>query len=87
MDDILRIVAAHRGRTGDPDVQWLTLDLLFEETAGDLLTSEEANALIENLYLYLDDGSNSFDSTLDTAFVTLDTAFADGRLPHDLLRR
>jgi PKD repeat protein len=71
MDDVLRIVMTHRGRTGDTDEEFATLELLFEESAGDPLTIAEANAIIENLYVYLDNGSGAFESGADTLVTTV----------------
>ncbi len=70
-DDLLKIDATHRGRTGDTDVELVTFDLLFEETAGDPLLSAEANALIANLHIYLDDGSGVFEALSDTLVTTV----------------
>jgi len=88
MDDVLKAVVTHRGRAGDTDVELATFDLLFEESAGDPLASAEANALIENLHIYLDDGSGTFESGADTLVTTVGTlaltsgvqtvAFTDG---------
>ena len=47
--DLLEIVMTHRGRAADSHEELATLELLFEEAAGDPLTSAEANALIERL--------------------------------------
>jgi len=87
-DDILRVVATHRGRAGDTDVELVTFELLFEESAGDPLTTAEANNLIENLYVYRDNGSGSFEPGADTLVATIGTlslaagtqtvVFADG---------
>ncbi len=70
-DDVLRIVAVHRGRPGDRDAQIHSLELLLEESAGDPLTSNEANALIAALRLYRDDGSGAFEPVLDTPIATV----------------
>jgi hypothetical protein len=79
-DDMLKITATHRGCLGDVDMELATLDLLFEESAGDPLTTAEANALIENLFIYLDDGSGTFETDTDTLVATVDTlALAAGK--------
>ncbi len=88
MDDVLKIITTHSGRTDDTDMELATLDLLFEESAGDPLTSAEANAIINNLHIYLDDGSGTFESGSDTLTTTVSTlvlnngvqtaAFSDG---------
>ena len=69
-DDVLKIVETHRGRTGDTDIELVTMELLFEESPGDPLSDVEANALIANLWLYLDDGSGIFESGSDTTIVS-----------------
>jgi len=69
-DDVLKIVATHRGRTLDTDMELVTLELLFEETPGEPLSEAEANALIAKLWLYLDDGSGIFESGSDTTIVS-----------------
>jgi hypothetical protein len=77
-DALLAITAAHRGRSGDSTAELVTLELLFEETAGDSLTTSEANDLLESLDVYLDDGSGDLDlaDTLVTTVATL--ALTDG---------
>lgn len=65
LEDVLKIDMWHLGRNGDTDEKLVTLELLFEETAGDALSSFEANNLIETLYLYSDDGSGSFEMGTD----------------------
>jgi len=53
---LLGVFPSHQGRAGDTALELATLELLFEEAPGDPLTSGEANALIEDLLVYLDDG-------------------------------
>ncbi len=87
-DDFLKIVATHRGRPGDTDLELAGIELLFEESADDPLTTTEADNLIENLHIYRDDGSGSFESGSDTLVTTVSTlsltsgrqtvSFADG---------
>jgi len=72
-DDMLKIVATHRGRTGDSDIELATFDLLFEDDTPTALTDGEANALIANLLIYLDDGSGDFDKDNDTLVTTVAT--------------
>jgi hypothetical protein len=50
-DDMPRIVASHLGRTDDAEVEPATFELLFEESAGDPLTTAEANNPMENLHI------------------------------------
>ncbi len=66
-DDLFQIDLTHLGWSGDADVAWTTIDLLLEDVTGnDPLTTAEANAIIANLYLYLDDGDGLFNSGSDT---------------------
>jgi hypothetical protein len=71
IDDLLRVTAVHTGRTGDHDVELVNFDILLEEQDGDPLTTLEANALIENLSIYLDDGSGIFEVGSDTLVTTI----------------
>jgi hypothetical protein len=71
LNKLLQIVATHRGHTGDTDLELVTFELRFEETPGDPLSSTEANSLIENLYVYLDDGSGLFEEDQDTLAATV----------------
>jgi hypothetical protein len=64
--DLLEIEMTHRGRAADSDEELATLELLFEETPGDPLSSAEANALIETLAVYRDTGSGVFEAGSDT---------------------
>ncbi len=83
---VLRIDAVHNGRSVDTDVELVTFELLFDDGTTALTTSQ-ANDLIENLYIYLDNGSGVFDPT-DTLVLTVSTfsltagvqevSFADG---------
>jgi PKD domain-containing protein/VCBS repeat protein len=69
-DDILKIVMTHKGRAGETDEELASLELLLEESGADPLSTAEANALIENLHVFRDDGSGSFESAADTLVVT-----------------
>jgi hypothetical protein len=80
MDDLLQIRMNHKGRTGDTDEELSTFDLLLEEAEDDPLTSAEANAIIENLHIYLDDGDETFEEGTDTLVTSIDTLdLTDGR--------
>jgi len=72
-DDVLRIVPRHRGRSGDGDLELTGIELLFEASTGDPLSSDEANALIESVSIYRDDGSGSFNADSDTRIATVGT--------------
>jgi len=78
--ELLQIDAAHNGRTGDPDLELATLELLFEETAGDPLTSAQANGILANLFVYRDDpvgaDPGNFDGA-DTLVTTVSTLTLD----------
>ncbi len=56
---------ARQGRAGDSNVEWVTLEILLEETVGDPLTDTEANDLIHSVSVHLDDGSATFDPGSD----------------------
>ncbi len=76
---LLRLDARHLGRAGDSEAELGALGLLFEESAGDPLTSAEANALIESLRVYRDaNGNGVFDPGSDTQVVSLDALALSG---------
>lgn len=68
---LLEIEMTHNGQAGEPNVELASLDLLFEETAADPLTGSQANSIFENLFVYRDDGSGTFDAGLDTLLITV----------------
>jgi hypothetical protein len=71
---MLRVVATHRGRAGDGSLELASLGLLFEEAAGDPLTSAEANAVIESLRVYRDvNGSGVFEPGTDVLVADVPT--------------
>ncbi|MBN2147855.1 MAG: VCBS repeat-containing protein [Anaerolineales bacterium] len=72
MEDMLSIQVTHNGRTGDHDAELATIELLFESSPGNPLTTAEANALIDELSVYLDTGSGNFDPAVDTLVTTLE---------------
>ena len=63
---VLQIDLEHRGRAGDSDVVLDTLELLFEDGSGVPLNSGQANALIERIDVFTDDGSGTFEDPGDT---------------------
>lgn len=78
-DDVLQITFTHNGRAGDQAAEWASVALLLEETAGDPLSTAEANALLDHLHLYLDDGSGTFEAGSDSLVYTLsDLTLDDG---------
>jgi hypothetical protein len=61
-DDVLKVVFAHNGIAGDRDLELNRLDLdLFLSDCSTPLTSSEANAIIANLRVRLDDGDDVFE--------------------------
>ncbi len=80
-DDMLQIAATHNGRSGDHDAELVTFELLLEKTSGDPLSDSEANAIIENLHIYQDDGSGVFEEGSDVWV----TAVSDFTLTNGLL--
>jgi hypothetical protein len=71
---MLRVVATHLGRPGDHDAELASLGVLFEESAGDPLTTAEANALVESFRVYRDaDGNGVFDPALDVLVTSVPT--------------
>ena len=66
-DDVFQIELTHLGWSGDEDLAWTTIELLLEDVVGnDALTTAEANAIVANLHLYLDDGDGAFAIISDT---------------------
>ena len=59
---LLQVDAAHRGRTGDGDLELVTFELLFEETVGDPLTGAELEAIVSVVRIYHDDGDGIFET-------------------------
>ena len=70
---LFQIDLEHRGRAGDSDVELATIELRFEDGASLPLSSAQANALIEKLELFVDNGSGSFEPGTDTLVEQLST--------------
>jgi hypothetical protein len=68
--ELLAITATHNGIAGDNGIELKEWRLLFEETTGDPLTSGEANALIDTLWIYRDTGDGIWQIT-DTMVLTV----------------
>ena len=68
---LLDVEVTHNGLAGEQDIELASLELLFEEVEGDVLTTSQANAIFENLFVYRDDGSGDFDAGLDTLVSTV----------------
>jgi hypothetical protein len=75
---VLSIAAVHEGRTGDADVELATLELIIEESAGDPLSSAEANAIIEDISVLLDDGDAILELGIDAVVASIDTLVLNG---------
>ena len=66
--EVLRLSVTSRGQAGDDNARLASVSLLLESSPGVPLTTSQANALIENLYIYADaDNSGSFEPDLDLA--------------------
>ncbi|MEM1180733.1 MAG: cadherin-like domain-containing protein, partial [Acidobacteriota bacterium] len=77
----LKIDLQHRGRTGDQAIELTTVEVLLEDGAATPLDSAQANALLESLAIYLDDGSGAFEIGSDSVVSTVDTlSLTDGVL-------
>jgi hypothetical protein len=77
LDDILQIEITHRGRSGDSDLELVTLELLFDGCYGDSctpanLTTSQANELFDDLRIYKDSSSGVFESGTDLLVATVD---------------
>ena len=74
--EVLAVTASHQGRSGDHDVELVTFEILFEDTANQPLDDTAANALIETLRIYRDDsgggGAGSFQQGEDFLVDTTD---------------
>jgi hypothetical protein len=71
-DDVLRITVAHQGRAGDHSAELTGVALRLDDGAT-ALTQVQAEAIIDELRLYRDDGDSTFDAddTLVTAASSL----------------
>ena len=67
----LRIAATHLGKSGDSDAEISSLEFLFDDGSGTPLTSGEANALIDQTRIWLDDGDDVFELGQDTLAATI----------------
>ena len=78
-DDVLKVVVAHNGITGDNNLEIESWNILFEETDGDPLTDTEAESIFADLWVYNDDGgtAGTWDGT-DTIAYTLPDITIDG---------
>jgi hypothetical protein len=67
-NDVLIIKVEHNGISSDNDLEVEKWSFLFEETDGDVLTTSEAKSIFANLYIYVDDGDDNYDSGDTLAF-------------------
>lgn len=75
---VLKVTLTHEGRPGDDDVELATLDLQFDNGAGALLSSAQANALIDTLHLFVDSNQNGrYDAGLDALVTSAPTLNLD----------
>lgn len=83
-DDVLRIEARHNGLVGERDLELTSFELLLEELPDDPLSPTEAESIIENLFVYLDDGNDVWEMGSDTLVATVSTLTpVDGVQPID----
>ena len=68
---VWRLDLEHSGREGDPEIELSLVELGFHDETGAALTSVEANALLDELRLYRDDGDGAFEPASDTLVYTL----------------
>ena len=80
-DDVLGVSLAHDGILADHDIELAEWRLLLEESTGDPLTSAEANGIIENLYVYLDNGDSSWQPTDTPVLTVTNISLTDGVQP------
>lgn len=87
MATMFAITADHRGRSEDGDAMLWTIQIqLADASQGTPLTEAEANALVAELTVWLDDGSGVFEPGADTLVVTVDyLSFANSQLTIDFL--
>ena len=81
-DDVLRLAVSNRGIAGDNNAQLYSVALLFEKSVGVVMSSAEANALIENLQIYVDsNASGAFEPAADALVGNIPTlTLTAGRL-------
>ncbi|NUM48600.1 MAG: VCBS repeat-containing protein, partial [Anaerolineales bacterium] len=76
---IMTLTFTHNGRNADANIELSSLAFFFEEEPGNVMGESEANALIENLHVYLDNGSGVFEEDQDTlAWTVIDLDLVSG---------
>jgi hypothetical protein len=75
-DDVLRIVARHNGRTGDPDLKVESLHVRFRSATGGTLSAAQFSALANSVQIYADiDDSGDWVAPPDLPFNTVGPIF------------
>ncbi len=78
-DDVLKVTASNEGGGSGADRKISGFELLFEDGSGGALTSGQANAILQNVFIYQDNGSGQFDGS-DTSLAVVGTlALVNGR--------
>ncbi len=68
---LFEIELTSNGRSGDHDIELATLEFLVTDGSGATLSSDEANALIDRVQVYLDNGSSLLEPENDTLVTTV----------------
>ncbi len=71
--DVLVIDALHRGRAADGEVELATLELRFVDGLGALMSSAQANAIVDSLEIWRDTGSGVFEAGSDALVASVPT--------------
>ncbi len=75
---LLELNVTNNGLASDNALELNTWNLSFLESNDSPLSSAEANALVDQLQIYLDDGDGSWDMKKDTRLLALDTLSLSG---------
>ena len=71
LDDVLKITLIHEGRAGDTPLELAKMALLFHKQGDVPMTSSDANAVFDNLGVYLDsNASDAFEILEDSLLFT-----------------
>ncbi|MCP3982060.1 MAG: hypothetical protein GY716_22370 [bacterium] len=74
---LMAIAVEHRGRTGDTDVEFAEIELLFEKDGAPMHTGDYVQ-VFTNMRIYLDDGSGQFEGEPTDSLVTSGFVFLSG---------
>jgi len=78
-DDVLRTDVGHFGLSGDSDVHFASLDLLFTDQSSTPLTTLQANDLLDEIEIVVDDGNGTYNPGVDTPVASVNVfALAGG---------